>query len=60
MEITRNGVRTAAGPSDWFTGAVFLDTVAAPSDASRLSATSVNFTPVRDALDQALQLGLIG
>ena len=33
------------GLSDWFTGAVYIDTVAAPSDASRLSASSVHFTP---------------
>jgi quercetin dioxygenase-like cupin family protein len=45
MEITRNSTDTAAGPSDWFTGAVFLDSVAAPSNGSRLSATSVHFTP---------------
>ncbi len=45
MEITRNGVDTVPGPSEWFTGAVFLDAVAAPSDGSRLSATSVHFTP---------------
>jgi hypothetical protein len=45
MQITRNGVETAAGPGDWFTGSVYLDAVAAPSDASRLSATSVHFTP---------------
>ena len=45
MEITRNSVETAAGPSDWFTGAVFIDAVASPSDGSRLSASSVHFTP---------------
>jgi quercetin dioxygenase-like cupin family protein len=45
MEITRNGIDTAAGPSDWFTGAVFIDTVATPSEKSRLSASSVHFTP---------------
>jgi len=45
MQITRNSVDTAAGPSDWFTGAVFIDTVAVPSGASRLSAVSVHFTP---------------
>ena len=45
MQITRNGIDTAAGPSDWFTGAVFIDAVAAPSGASRLSASSVHFTP---------------
>ena len=45
MEVTRNSLETAAGPSDWFTGAVYLDTVAAPSNGSRLSASSVHFTP---------------
>jgi len=45
MQITRNSTETMAGPSDWFTGAVFVDTVAAPSGASRLSASSVHFTP---------------
>jgi hypothetical protein len=33
MQVTRNSIETAAGPSDWFTGAVYLDVVAAPSDA---------------------------
>ena len=45
MQITRNSLSTAAGPEDWFTGAVYLDSVAAPSDGSRLSASSVHFTP---------------
>jgi quercetin dioxygenase-like cupin family protein len=45
MQITRNDTQTTPGPSDWFTGAVYLDAVAAPSDASRLSASSVHFTP---------------
>src|SRR4030088_943772 len=45
MQITRNSVRTAAGPSEGFTGAVHIDTVAAPSPGSRLSASSVHFTP---------------
>ena len=45
MVITRSGVATTAGPGDWFTGAVFIDTVAAPTDSSRLSASSVHFTP---------------
>jgi len=44
MQITRNSIATNAGPGDWFTGAVFVDTVAAPSGASRLSASSVHFT----------------
>jgi quercetin dioxygenase-like cupin family protein len=45
MQITRNSLDTAAGPSDWFTGSVYIDTVAAPSDASRISASNVHFTP---------------
>jgi quercetin dioxygenase-like cupin family protein len=45
MQITKNGSDTAAGPSDWFTGTVYVDAVATPSGASRLSASSVHFTP---------------
>ena len=45
MEITRNGRETAAGPSNWFTGSVYIDAVAAPSAGSRLNASSVHFTP---------------
>ena len=45
MQITRNNLDTQAGPSDWFTGSVFLDPVATPSGPSRLSATLVHFTP---------------
>src|SRR3954462_1978839 len=45
MQITRDNPATAAGPSDWFTGSVFIDAVAAPRGASRLSAASVHFTP---------------
>ena len=45
MQITRNSVDTTPGPSEWFTGAVFIDAVAAPSGPSRLAAASVHFTP---------------
>ena len=45
MQITRNTMETRAGPSEWFTGAVYIDTIAAPSGPSRLSASSVHFTP---------------
>jgi quercetin dioxygenase-like cupin family protein len=45
LRITRSTTETRTGPSDWFTGAVYLDAVAAPEDGSRLSATSVHFTP---------------
>ncbi|MDQ4048827.1 MAG: cupin domain-containing protein [Actinomycetota bacterium] len=45
MQITRNSVETAVGPSEWFTGTVYIDTVATPSGPSRLQALSVHFTP---------------
>ena len=45
MQVTRNSLETAPGPEDWFTGAVFIDTVAVPSEGSRLAAASVHFTP---------------
>jgi quercetin dioxygenase-like cupin family protein len=44
MEITNNS-QTTEGPHDWFTGAVYIDPVATPSGPSRLSASSVHFTP---------------
>jgi quercetin dioxygenase-like cupin family protein len=45
VRITRNSIETALGPSDWFTGTVYIDAVAAPSEPSRLAAASVHFTP---------------
>ena len=45
MKITKNTAESATGPRDWFTGAVYIDPVATPSGASRLSASSVHFTP---------------
>ena len=45
MKITRNSMKTMAGPSEWFTGAVYVDAVATPAESSRLSASSVHFTP---------------
>jgi quercetin dioxygenase-like cupin family protein len=45
MEITRNGVETGRGPSDWFSGHVFVDTITAPSAGWRIGAASVHFTP---------------
>jgi quercetin dioxygenase-like cupin family protein len=45
MQITRSSIDTNRGPSEWFTGAVFIDAVAAPGNGSRISASSVHFTP---------------
>jgi quercetin dioxygenase-like cupin family protein len=45
MRVTRNSVETNRGPSDWFTGDVYIDAVAAPGSGARVSASSVHFTP---------------
>jgi quercetin dioxygenase-like cupin family protein len=45
MQLTRNSLETTRGPSDWFTGTVFIDAVATPSPPSRLHAASVHFAP---------------
>jgi quercetin dioxygenase-like cupin family protein len=45
MKITRNSLETNLGPSDWFTGTVYIDTVATAAEPSRLAAASVHFTP---------------
>jgi quercetin dioxygenase-like cupin family protein len=45
MHVTKNSLKTAKGPSEWFTGDVYIDTVATPTGTSRLFASSVHFTP---------------
>ena len=45
MQITRSSPDTAVGPQEWFTGAVFIDTIASAAGPSRLNAASVHFTP---------------
>ena len=45
MQITRIGGDTNRGPAEWFSGAVYIDPVAAPTGSSRVSASSVHFTP---------------
>jgi quercetin dioxygenase-like cupin family protein len=45
MEITRSSLETGRGPSEWFTGDVYVDTVAAPSGGFRISGALVHFTP---------------
>ena len=45
MKITRNVNETGRGPADWFTGEVYIDTIATPSDSSPVGAASVHFTP---------------
>jgi len=45
VQLTKNSIETTVGPNEWFTGTVYVDTVAAPSGQSRLSASSVHFSP---------------
>lgn len=45
MQITRNSIETSRGPADWFSGAVFIDTIALPSEEWPLGAAAVHFTP---------------
>ena len=45
MQLTRSSIATMPGPSEWFTGTVHLDTVAAPAASSRVTAVAVHFTP---------------
>jgi quercetin dioxygenase-like cupin family protein len=44
MEITPKPP-TARGPSDWFTGDVWIDTLVQPDDDSALSVAAVHFHP---------------
>jgi len=45
MQLVRSGPKTRPGSSEWFTGAVFIDTIASPGGGSRVNASSVHFTP---------------
>jgi quercetin dioxygenase-like cupin family protein len=45
MQITRGGGETQKGAADWFTGDVYVDTVAVAGAASNLGAALVHFTP---------------
>ncbi len=44
MKMTRSA-STVPGPSDWFTGSVYLDALAEPAEPYRIAANSVHFTP---------------
>jgi quercetin dioxygenase-like cupin family protein len=45
MEITRSSLATNVAPSEWFTGNVYVDSIASPTAGSRLHASYVHFTP---------------
>ena len=45
MQITRSSLETQKGPADWFSGDVYIDQVASPTEPSRVAAALVHFTP---------------
>jgi len=45
VQITRSSTETQKGPAEWFTGDVYIDAVAAPSEPARVGAALVHFTP---------------
>ena len=45
MQVTHSLIDTARGPADWFTGDVYIDTIAVPTEPARAAAALVHFTP---------------
>jgi len=45
MLVIRDRIETTSGPADRFSGTVYIDPIATPSEASRISASSVHFAP---------------
>ena len=45
MKFTKSGAQTAAGPADWFTGAVYVDGIRNPDEQSAVGCAHVRFTP---------------
>ena len=45
MQLTKSAGRSAVGPSEWFTGTVFIDGIRDPDDRSAVGCAYVRFTP---------------
>jgi len=45
VQITRSSIDTVHGPSNWFTGNVYIDAVAVAPPPSRVTANLVHFMP---------------
>jgi quercetin dioxygenase-like cupin family protein len=45
MKVTRSSIETQKGPADWFTGDVYIDTIATPDEMHRAAAALVHFAP---------------
>jgi quercetin dioxygenase-like cupin family protein len=45
VKYTQSGSRTAIGPTAWFTGAVYIDSIRVPDEQSCVGCAHVRFTP---------------
>jgi quercetin dioxygenase-like cupin family protein len=45
MELTKNSRSTGKGPTDWFTGDVYIDPVRDPDEQSAIGCAHVRFAP---------------
>jgi quercetin dioxygenase-like cupin family protein len=45
LQVTRSTLDTVVGSADWFTGTVYVDTIATPGEASAIGAAAVHFAP---------------
>ena len=45
MKYTQSGGRTAAGPEEWFTGTVHIDSIRNPDEQSAIGCAHVRFAP---------------
>jgi len=45
MKLMRSGGQSAAGPKEWFTGTVFIDSIRNPDDQSAIGCAHVRFAP---------------
>ena len=45
MNFTQSGGQTAAGPDDWFTGTVYIDTIRNPDAQTAIGCAHVRFAP---------------
>ena len=45
MKLTRSGGPSAAGPKEWFTGTVFIDSIRNADDQSSIGCAHVRFAP---------------
>ena len=57
MQITRNSLPTAAGPSDWFTGAVYLDPIATAKNHRVCRPRACTSLPAREPPGTTTPLG---